>query len=410
MFTISLCMIAKDEEDCIAESLNSVKDLADEMIVVDNGSSDKTKEIAKQCGAHVIENTWQGDFSQARNLSLSKATGDWILILDADEVISEKDHGRLRKLIQNKDMEGYIPIVRTYTHERRLNDWYPSDDYAECKEYPGYIIEQPLRLFRNKKGYRFIGKVHESIIPSIENAGGKIGICQVPLHHYGDVRPKEKMETKQRRYIQICEEQLRQNPDDIKIRYELALALIQQDHYNSAREHLEQVKKKQPDYKNTLLFLAETYTREGKLEDAIQTYHEYAAYQPNNPTPWTNLGFLYRLQNKLDLAARYFKKALSLNKNNPTLYDQLSEVLVLQGEKEKARQLLELGLKHNRYPTHLNNLGCLHLLENKKEEAKKLFLEAQKELKKLPQQLIEHDLLLQQTLDKVKKNLEKLNS
>ncbi len=410
MTKISLCMIAKDEEDCIAESLNSVKGLADEVIVVDNGSTDKTKEIAKKCGAHVFENTWQDDFSQARNKALEKAAGDWILVLDADEVIAKKDHERIRKLIENKDIEGYIPAVRTYTQERRLNDWHASDDYAECKNYPGYYIEQPLRLFRNKKEYRFAGKVHESVIPAIEKNSGKIGICQVPIHHYGEVRGGKKMTEKQQRYIHLCQEQLQQNPDDIKARYELAIALIRQDHYSEAREHLEQIQKKQSSYKNTLLFLAETYTREGKLNEAIQSYHEFIAYQPNNPTPWTNIGLLYRVQGKLDMALRYLKKALTLNKQNPSLYDQLSEILVIQGETEKARQLLELALTHQRSPTHLNNLGILYYQKGQKEDAKKLWQEAHDQLKQAPKNLLQHDPLLKQTLEKVEKNLKKLNS
>ncbi|MEK6964104.1 MAG: glycosyltransferase [Nanoarchaeota archaeon] len=410
MPTISLCMIARNEEDCIAESLNSVKGLVDEVIVVDNGSTDKTKEIAKKCGAHVFEHTWKDDFSESRNVAIGKAKGDWILVLDADEVIAKKDHDRIKKLIENKDIEGYILLIRTYTAERRLNDWYPSDDYKECKSYLGYIVEQPLRLFRNKKGYLFTGKVHESITSSIQQTKGMIGICQVPIHHYGNVRKKDKMHTKQKSYIHIAREELKKNKEDVKTRYELAIALIQQDQYGQAREHLEQIKKRQPEYKNTLLFLAETYTREGKLDEAIQIYHEFIAYQPNNPTPWTNIGLLYRVQNKLDMALRYLKKALTLNSENAALYEQLSEILMIKGETDKARQLLELGLRHGRYPTHLNNLAFIYLMENKKEEAKKLLQEAQEKLNQLPKEVVQGDPLLKQTLEKVEKNLKKLNS
>ncbi len=410
MTQISLCMIAKDEEDCIADCLKSVKGLVDEMIVVDTSSTDGTKEIAKKCGAHVYDFKWNNDFSAARNHAIEQAKGEWILILDADEVIAQKDHERIQKLIQNKDIEGYIPLVRTYTPERRLNDWHPSDDYKECKNYPGYIIEQPLRLFRNKKEYRFTGKVHESALPSHEKANGRIGICQVPIHHYGDVRKKDKMKTKAERYVRITEEQLKASSDNIKTRYELSIALIQQDQYAKAKEHLEQIKKKQPNYKNTLLFLAETYTHEGKLDEAIRTYHEFIAYQPNNPTPWASIGFLYRIQNKLDLALRYLKKALTLDKNNGALYDQLSEILMIQGETEKAQKLLEIGLEHNRTPTHLNNLGILYYQHGKKEDAKKLWQEAQEKLDQLPEDTVQNDPLLKQTLEKVKKNLEKLNS
>ena len=88
---ISLCMITKDEEGCIRDCLTSVKDFVDEIIVVDTGSTDKTKEIAAEFGAKVYEISWVDDFSAARNESLQHATHEWVLCLDADEVLAQKD-------------------------------------------------------------------------------------------------------------------------------------------------------------------------------------------------------------------------------------------------------------------------------------------------------------------------------
>ena len=84
-------MIVKNEEKHLVKCLKSVRDIVDEMIVVDTGSTDKTKDIAQVFGAKVFDFPWTGDFSAARNHSLEQATGDWILILDADEVISARD-------------------------------------------------------------------------------------------------------------------------------------------------------------------------------------------------------------------------------------------------------------------------------------------------------------------------------
>lgn len=408
MTKLSLCMIAKNEEDCIAESLSSVKELADEMIVVDTGSTDRTAEIAKKCGARVFDFAWKNDFSAARNFAISKASGDWILVLDADEVIAKGDHEKIRELLKSGKADAFVPVIRTYTRERRLNDWFPADDYAECKSYTGYYVERPLRLFRNKKEHRFEGKVHESVIPSIEKTGGIIKQIEIPIHHYGEVRSDKKMSEKKKRYIAICEMELEKNPEDMKTRYELSLALIQEDKYEEARKHLEKIK--DPKYKNTLLFLAETYTREGKLDEAIKTYSQAIAYNPQNPTPWANIGFLYRVQNKLDEARRYLKKALELNPQNPAIYDQLGEILVLQGEPEKAKQLLELALKRQKNPVHLNNLACIYLGEGRKEDARRLWEEAEAMLKNAPKELLEKDTLLKQTLEKVKKNLEKIKT
>ncbi len=97
--TLSLCMIAKNEEDNIERALMSVRPVVDEMIVVDTGSTDRTKEIAQALGANVYDFKWTNDFSAARNFSFSKASGRWILVLDADEAISQLDYEKLRALV-----------------------------------------------------------------------------------------------------------------------------------------------------------------------------------------------------------------------------------------------------------------------------------------------------------------------
>ena len=104
--TISLCMIVRNEERFIGQCLGSVKDFVDEMIVVDTGSTDRTAEIAHQFGATVLDHAWTGDFSEARNYSISKASRDWILILDADERLAERDSKKLRELVRNARADG----------------------------------------------------------------------------------------------------------------------------------------------------------------------------------------------------------------------------------------------------------------------------------------------------------------
>ena len=95
-------MILKNEEPNLARCLMSVKPVADEIIVVDTGSTDKTRAIAAALGAKVFDFTWTNNFSETRNYSLSKASGEWILVLDADEIISPLDHDKLKKLLKKK--------------------------------------------------------------------------------------------------------------------------------------------------------------------------------------------------------------------------------------------------------------------------------------------------------------------
>src|SRR3989344_5938628 len=101
--TISLCMITKDEEKYLEQCLSSVNSLVDEIIIVDTGSNDKTKEIAKKFKAKVFDFKWIDDFSAARNESLKHATKDWILVIDADEIIEQKGLNIIKNAIENAE-------------------------------------------------------------------------------------------------------------------------------------------------------------------------------------------------------------------------------------------------------------------------------------------------------------------
>ncbi len=98
MITISLCMIVKNEEDVLARCLDSVADLVEEIIIVDTGSTDKTKEIAARYTDKIYDFEWIDDFSAARNYAFAKATREYIYTADADEVISEENRERFRQL------------------------------------------------------------------------------------------------------------------------------------------------------------------------------------------------------------------------------------------------------------------------------------------------------------------------
>ena len=95
MATISLCMIVKNEEKVLGRCLDSAKDITDEIIIVDTGSTDGTKEIARRYGAKIFDQKWQDDFSLARNFSFSKATMDYCMWLDADDIIREEEAAKL---------------------------------------------------------------------------------------------------------------------------------------------------------------------------------------------------------------------------------------------------------------------------------------------------------------------------
>jgi glycosyltransferase involved in cell wall biosynthesis len=231
---ISLCIIAKNEEKFLEKCLDSVKETVDEIIIVDTGSTDKTKEIAGKFNAKTYDFEWCDDFSKARNFSLQKATKDWILILDADETIAKKDLGKIKKLIQDKDILGYKFITRNYTNNASISEFIPADkSYEESEKYAGWFPSLKIRLFQNKKSINFEGIVHELVEPSIEKLNGKVKIVDIPIHHFGD-SDQSAYKRKREFYLSLCEEKVKQSPQDIDALFGLGLVYKELEKYEDA--------------------------------------------------------------------------------------------------------------------------------------------------------------------------------
>lgn len=167
---LSVCIISRDEEKNIGRCLKSIKVIADEIIVVDTGSTDNTVDIAKSLGAKVINLKWSNDFGEARNKSIENATKDWILFLDCDEELDYSEAINVKKLIsKGEDKEGYYLRLINISKGIRKDD---------------SIV---MRIFRNNIKYRFKGRIHERIVQSIKTESGEdcIGETQIQIYHYG---------------------------------------------------------------------------------------------------------------------------------------------------------------------------------------------------------------------------------
>ncbi len=166
MVSISLCMIVKDEEETLGRCLESVKGLVDEIIIVDTGSTDGTKEIAQKYNAKIYDFQWVDDFSAARNYSFSKATQDYIFWLDADDVIMEEDIIRFRQLKESLDSRIDVVMMRynlgvddkgnvttTYYRERllkRSRNFKLYDPIHEYMLFSGNIINSDICITHKK--------------------------------------------------------------------------------------------------------------------------------------------------------------------------------------------------------------------------------------------------------------------
>jgi glycosyltransferase involved in cell wall biosynthesis len=216
---LSVSMIVKDEEMHLHRCLASIRNLADEIIVLDTGSTDHSREIAESFGAKVFPFRWCDDFAAARNASLSHCTGDWVLVLDADEAIDPADHASLRALLNDNGPQAYRFCCRNYVSDagQRILDTPPVRNTSHYEtgrpfsHYVDYVIH--TRLFRRFPDIRFTGKVHEVVDPYFENRGLPVGQATAVLHHFGKLDHQREAHKKDF-YLALCEKEVRDNPDN----------------------------------------------------------------------------------------------------------------------------------------------------------------------------------------------------
>lgn len=207
---LTVCLITRNEEQFIEGCLASIRGLADQVVVVDTGSTDATVEIARRQGAEVHSFPWCDDFSAARNASLLHARGDWVLVLDADEELPLERHEVLRRHLR-------VPAAMGW----RL----PIEDAGRESEGVSYVP----RLFRNAPGVHFVGRIHEQAFSSFElrrHAWGlESRLGEATLRHHGYTAELTRDRDKIARNLRLLEQALVEMPGETGLLMNYALEL-----------------------------------------------------------------------------------------------------------------------------------------------------------------------------------------
>ena len=203
---ISLCMIVKDEAEMLPRCLEAVSPFVDEMIIVDTGSTDGTPEIAEGYGAKVVHEPWRQSFAAARNRSIEEASGDWLIILDADEVLSPDAGRSLREI--SKD-------------ESCLGMWLPVNSVLEKKQEVKVLL---TRVVRRREDIRFRYRIHEQILPDInrlinEGNGWTMRVMEGEAYHDGYLPERREEKNKTARNEALFLKQIEDTPDDLYVLY-----------------------------------------------------------------------------------------------------------------------------------------------------------------------------------------------
>ncbi len=331
MARISLCMIAKDEEHFLRQCLESVKDLVDEIIVVvDDRSEDSTLQVAKDYGSKIKTFHWVEDFSAARNASLDMATGDWILVLDADEELTAEGRNVVKQIVEggeydDKDIIGFKFDQRTYLLKDR-SKYVALRKRFEMDNYKGHKSSQLVRLFKNHPKIRFRHRVHELVEDSIKENNGKIVTSGIVLHHFAALKGMEFYLHKIKQYTEIMVEQLKDDPDNIRYLYQAGNIFFDNQEYPMALKYYMKVADKNPHYRLVWSDIAQCHLRQDNIAEAIKAFNTSLRVKPGESSAANNLAVLYMQYGKVEIAQKLLEKYLSMYPDNEHLklnYDKL---------------------------------------------------------------------------------------
>jgi tetratricopeptide (TPR) repeat protein len=196
--TLTLAMIVRDEEEMLPRCLAAAAPAVDEIVVVDTGSTDRTVEIAESFGARVLRHEWTGSFAAARNVSFDAATGDWIVYLDADEVLVGEDAEALRAVTGRTWREAFYLVEQNHTGD--LEDGTS-------------VVNNALRVFRNRPEYRFDGRLHEQVADKLPgHLPERLEATGVRIEHFGYLRSVRDAREKSERNITLLRAQMAEAP------------------------------------------------------------------------------------------------------------------------------------------------------------------------------------------------------
>jgi len=376
--TLSVCMIVKDEENHLGDCLKSVQSFADQIVVVDTGSTDGTVKIADSYGATVVQSDWRNDFSYSRNISLDHATSRWILWLDADDRVPPAEVEKFKKLKTAPPDRAFYMKIRNVR--------------------PGGFGEQwfQLRMFPNHPKVRFERKVHEQIGFAVKRLGLTIFKVDVRIDHVGYEHPemhrKKALRNREilltdlshyrddptyvsslgdsyfiteefdeaikwyKEVLNIPQSQHKQPDIYRQIPTSIALSYQRMDDFPNALDWVEKSLATQPEKLDSMFIGAEIKEKMGDLLGAIEFYERIVQAPRIHTTYATNheglkakalvcLGKIYKELNRTDQAERVYRSCMKKYPSVLNAYSELGELLLKQGKFQEAIELFNRSLE-----------------------------------------------------------------
>ena len=290
-------MIVKNGAPVLARCLASAAPFVDRIVVGDTGSTDDSIAIARQFGAEIFSIPWEQDFAAARNRLLAERKCDWILVLDADEMLAPAAGPEIRALIENPNVWAYHNPRWNYMRDmsKRLGfeTAKPNPHHIEeARAFPAYVPLPTTRLFRSHPEIYYEGCVHETITRRLGQFGLPTARAQFVVHHFGHAEDAEAdREQKDTLYQALTERKLEANPNDPQILIELGFAELEHSHRPAAAfMHFSRACQLSPHSSVAWLFSAACLIRLNKLAEAHKCLDQCAELGMRNALYYQTLG------------------------------------------------------------------------------------------------------------------------
>ncbi|WP_420237410.1 glycosyltransferase [Telmatobacter bradus] len=311
--TLEVSMIVKDGAATLGRALASV---ADRILVGDTGSTDETIAVALEAGAEVLQIPWEDDFSLARNRVLSHAECDWILAIDADEMLDPSAPARLEQLLAHPEADAYDVVRWNYMRSaiRRSGENPPLPNPGlldEASAYPAYAISVNTRLFRRHPGVYFEASVHETVAHRLD----ALGLRRIPanfiLHHLGQAEDDEAVrKQKNDFYHKLGQKKVLTHPQLSSGWFELGLSEL--EHYRRPAE-------------------------------ALKHFEHAHTLAPDDPRNCIFSGICLIALGRVDQALVRLNEAYSLGSRSAVLFEALGDAHLHSGRYEQARDAYQQG-------------------------------------------------------------------
>ena len=393
MSKLSLCMIVKNEEAILSKCLESVQNIVDEMVVMDTGSTDKTVEIAEQFGAVVPTFTWTNDFAEARNEALKYVTGDWVLVLDADEVLNKKIAPQIKEAIE-KDENLVVNLIRheigssqsPYSLVSRLFRKHPEVNFS--RPYHAIIDDSVGELLRKEGHWKIVDLpaitvFHYGYTPGAIASLNKYERAQKAMEGFLEKNPNDPYTCsklgalyaqigKEKQGIKLLKQGLKSNKADSHVLYELhyhlgnLLAKQQEQekavkHYQKAIDQPIMGPLKLGSYNNLGVVLQSM----GDLKNAAQAYETTLKIDPSFITGYYNFAMTLSSMGRLADAAAIYEKLISLSPNYASAYQNLGVVLFKLKKLPESNEAFKKAV--SLYESQNNQVAADHLRNGLKE-------------------------------------------